>query len=284
VIWYLRQYLWFVLLTPLILPIFRRWPVPTILVPYALLVAIQWLPPVNGAVYDFALYFGAWLLGFAHHDGMLRRMPDKVLLGLAGGLTVLAAGWILTHPGTRNHDLNDISLGNGLWSAAFILVAFGFAPKSLPWVRQHGRLDRLLTLFNQRAVTIYLWHQSVIFGLAALLATVGVEWAGVPWSVQILSVFVLLAVPVLLFGWVEDLAARRPIRLLPVLARRPPPDQLPDQQPDQLPDQRLGERPPGRQPDQLPDQGRPPGFWRWTGQARWPVPRSRVLRDADLTD
>ena len=36
-IWYLRDFLWFVLLSPLVLPVFRRFPLPTILMPYVAL-------------------------------------------------------------------------------------------------------------------------------------------------------------------------------------------------------------------------------------------------------
>jgi peptidoglycan/LPS O-acetylase OafA/YrhL len=229
VIWYLRQYLWFVLLSPLLLPLLRRWPAPTVIAPYLLLAGIQLVPSVNGIVHDAALYLGAWLLGFAHHDGLLRRMPAKLLLGLAGGLTVVAALWILAHPGPRDYDLNDISLGNGLWSAAFILVAFGFAPNTLSWVRPGGPIDRFFALLNQRAVTVYLWHQSVIYGLAALLATVGIGWDGLPWYQRIPMVTVLLGVPIVLFGWAEDLAARRRPQFLPGLRRPAPAPPVPRQ-------------------------------------------------------
>ena len=61
-----------------------------------------------------------------------------------------AAGWIVTHPGPRGFDLNDNPLGNALWSAAFILAALRFAPA----VRE----NRLVTVLNARALTVYLWH------------------------------------------------------------------------------------------------------------------------------
>jgi peptidoglycan/LPS O-acetylase OafA/YrhL len=79
VVWYLRQYLWFVLLSPLALPLFRRWPVPTFIAPFGLLVAIELGLPQVSMLRDLAVYFGCWLLGFAHHDGMLERLPRRVL-------------------------------------------------------------------------------------------------------------------------------------------------------------------------------------------------------------
>src|SRR3954471_17824931 len=61
--WYLRDFLWLVLLSPLLLPLFRRAPLVTILFPYATLAVLTLThvmpPPV---VHDLALYGGAWLL------------------------------------------------------------------------------------------------------------------------------------------------------------------------------------------------------------------------------
>ncbi|MGX6605115.1 acyltransferase family protein [Micromonosporaceae bacterium Da 78-11] len=203
--WYLRDFLWFVLLSPLALPVFRRFPVASIATPYVALAVLTLTgttaPPV---LRDLALYGGAWLLGFAHHDGMLarRRWWPAAALAAAG------AAWTVTHPGPRGYDLNDIPLGNALWSAAFILVVLAASPS----VRPH----RLLTVLNARALTIYLWHVPIIVGVADLA-----EWTGLPifgptgigW--RLVVVCALLAVVVLLVGWVEDLAAGRRPTLLP---------------------------------------------------------------------
>jgi len=209
--WYLRDFLWLVLLSPLVLPVFRRFPIATIAVPYVVLAAITFTevnpPPV---VRDLALYGGAWLLGFAHHDGLLagrRRWWPAAALAVAG------AAWTLTHPGPRGYDLNDIPLGNALWSAAFILVALGFAPE----VRPH----RILTVLNARALTVYLWHVPLIVAVVRFAEAHGLPvfgWVGIGWRLAVVTV--LLAVLVVLVGWVEDVAAgRRPV-LLP--GRRPP--------------------------------------------------------------
>jgi hypothetical protein len=51
-----------------------------LLAPYALLAAHELGHlPTSPVIRDVGLYLGAWLLGFAHHDGMLRL----VLLGFA---------------------------------------------------------------------------------------------------------------------------------------------------------------------------------------------------------
>lgn len=78
-----------------------------------------------------------------------------------------------------------------------------------------------MKVFNARAVTVYLWHE------VALMA--GVPLIDLMWNVpaferhlplgstwlQFGVAWVLIAAAVALFGWVEDVAARRRPRLLP---------------------------------------------------------------------
>ncbi|MFJ6199657.1 acyltransferase family protein [Micromonospora sp. NPDC092111] len=220
-IWYLRDYLWFVLASPVALWLFRRAPLPTLAAPYALLAAIEVgiLPTTSPVLRDFGLYFGAWLLGFAHHDGLLRRLANRVLVPVALLLAGAGAAWILSHPGPRGYDLNDIPLGNALWSAAFILVVIGRAPTAA-WVDRNRTFGRLVTMVNRRALTVYLWHMSFVVALTPLVGLVG--WSPRdPWglAIRVVLVFVLVGVVTLLVGWVEDVAARRRPELVP--GRRP---------------------------------------------------------------
>ncbi|MBU2669783.1 acyltransferase [Actinoplanes bogorensis] len=227
--WYLRDFLWFVLLSPLLLPLFRRFPLTTISFPYVALAVITFAgmnPPV--IVRDLALYGGAWLLGFAHHDGMLaravtpspsaRRVRSAGFIAryrwwLVGVLGATGAVWALTHPGPRGLDLNDIPLANALWSAAFILVALGFAPQVAP--------RRILTVLNARALTIYLWHVPLIIAVVRLAEATGLPvqgWVGIVWRLAVVTAG--LAIVVLAVGWVEDIAAGRRPALIPGRTRR----------------------------------------------------------------
>ncbi|MFG2058839.1 acyltransferase [Micromonospora sp. NPDC048930] len=217
-IWYLRDYLWFVLASPLVLWLFRRTPLPILLAPYALLATIEFgiFPDAPTVLREFGLYFGAWLLGFAHHDGLLRRMSNRALVPTALALGTAGLAWIFTHPGPRGYDLNDIHLGNALWSAAFILVAIGRAPAGAPWVDRYPLVGRAVTLLNRRALTVYLWHMPFVVALTPLVGLVG--WTPrdpVGLAVRVVLVFALVGVVTLLVGWLEDLAARRRPELLP---------------------------------------------------------------------
>jgi len=222
-IWYLRDYLWFVLASPLALWLFRRYPVPMLIAPYLLLVVFE-LGLLSGppVLRDFGLYLGAWMLGFAHHDGLLRRWSRRTLTIVAAVLCATGLAWILTHPGFRGFDLNDIPLGNALWSAGVILLALGFMPARAAWITRWGWFDRSVTLLNSRALTIYLWHMPVVILVAAVAAPLGYEGLQADRAaVRLVFVTLLVAAAVALFGWVEDLAARRRPALLPGARRRP---------------------------------------------------------------
>ncbi|WP_250035987.1 acyltransferase family protein [Paractinoplanes maris] len=260
-LWYLRDFLWFVLLSPLLLPLFRRFPLATLLLPYGTLALITFTGVTpHVVVRDLALYGGAWLLGFAHHDGLLARRSSRTRTSaplrrlstpsrptaatssrltpaaacppsgggsgrvrgaalaryrwwIVGVLSAAGAAWALTHPGPRGFDLNDIPLANALWSAAFILVVLSVSPRVAP--------SRALTVLNARALTIYLWHVPLIIIVVRFAEATGLPvhgWVGISWRLAVVSV--LLAIVVLLVGWVEDISAGRRPTLVPGKPRR----------------------------------------------------------------
>ncbi|MFI5844401.1 acyltransferase [Catenuloplanes sp. NPDC051500] len=224
--WYLRDFLWFVALSPLVLPIFRRFPLPTLAAPFVLLIVteLKLVTIDNYVLRDIGMYFGAWMLGFAHHDGMLRRLTWRRLVPIAAVLAVAGAAWIVTHPGPRGYDLNDIRIGNALWSSAFVLIALGLAPDALPWLSRRPRLDRLVTFLNSRALTIYLWHVPIIVGVGWVALRYGWPLTGAAaTTVRLAVVLAGVALAVLAFGWIEDVAAKRRPELFPgrVATRQP---------------------------------------------------------------
>jgi peptidoglycan/LPS O-acetylase OafA/YrhL len=219
----LRDYLWFLFASPIARWVFRRAPLPAVLAPYALLAAIEFgvLPGAPTVLREFGLYFGAWLLGFAHHYGLLRRLANRVIIPVALALGAAGGVWIATHPGPRGYDLNTNHLGNALWSAAFILLVLGRAPATVAWVDRNALFSRAVTVLNRRALTVYLWHMPFVVALTPLVDVVG--WSHqdpVGLAIRVVLVFALVGVVTALVGWVEDLAARRPPELLPGGRRR----------------------------------------------------------------
>jgi len=219
--WYIRSYLWFIVLSPALLWAYRKWPIPSLLAPFAVLVtmvATNSSFATGGTVRDFFYYAPAWMLGFAYHDGQLRRLSRKLLWLVVALLAGFGLTWLFTHPGPRVYDLNDNPLADATWSTAFLLVLLAYAPKMLSL----GRADLAFEAVNRRALTIYLWHQAAIalvdFGAAVLGISLLGRWGG---FLELSTVFIVLGLLVLTFGWVEDFAARRRPALVPVPVERP---------------------------------------------------------------
>jgi hypothetical protein len=236
-LWYLRAYLWFVIASPLLLWAFRRAPWPTLLAPLLLTAVVGTdlvtIPGETGeAVTDFAVYGACWVLGFAHHDGMLRRIPRYVTVSLASMVMAFGLWWASAHHGPDGWDLNDIPLAQPTWSFGFVVILLQYSPS---WSSLPGRLaswDPLVTLSNNRAVTIYLWHNLLITATAPLLdlayrlpflesdrTSAALDAASDLW--MFVLVWPLIALAVLAVGWVEDVAAERRPRLWPSGPERP---------------------------------------------------------------
>uniref|UniRef100_UPI003F69A3BE acyltransferase family protein n=1 Tax=Streptomyces bobili TaxID=67280 RepID=UPI003F69A3BE len=230
ILWYLRTYLWFVLLSPLLLRVFRLAPVPALVASLApvLVLNFAWAGPddrVGTALWDLATYLFCWMLGFAHRDGVLQRLKPAPVAVLS--LAAMAyGGWYAfsRRAGYGTYDLDENPLAQAFWSAGFVML--------LMWAKEYFRIDlagltrlrrtdRLVTVFNARAVTIYLWHE-----IALVLAVPLIDRC---WDVPAFEAYLplesqwflfavgwlLIVVFVLACGWVEDVAARKKPRLLP---------------------------------------------------------------------
>jgi peptidoglycan/LPS O-acetylase OafA/YrhL len=223
-LWYLRAYLWFVVASPLLLWLFRRAAWPALLAPLALTgvfgTGLVTVPGETGeAVKDFCVHGGCWVLGFAHQNGMIARVPRYVSVSCASTLMALGLWWASAHQGEDRWDLNDIPLAQALWSFGFVAILLVYAPV---WTELPGRLrrwDGLVTLANNRAVTVYLWHNLLIALAFPLLDAAGVGGA-LSLPAAFLLLWPLLALAVLAFGWTEDLAAGRRVRPWPTGRRR----------------------------------------------------------------
>ncbi|MGJ3559853.1 acyltransferase family protein [Streptomyces sp. INA 01156] len=230
-LWYLRAYLWFVLASPLLLWAFRRAPWPTLLAPLGLTAVVGTglvtIPGETGrAITDFAVYGGCWVLGFAHHEGMLKQIPRYVSVSCASLVMAFGLWWASGHLGPDGWDLNDIPLAQAAWSFGFVVILLQYSPS---WRELPGRLaqwDKLVTLSNNRAVTIYLWHNLLIMATVPLVDLLyrlpflqserGVEAIGSTYTLWMFAlVWPLIGLTVLAVGWVEDLAAKRRPRLWP---------------------------------------------------------------------
>ncbi|MFY1620598.1 acyltransferase family protein [Micromonospora sp. WMMD736] len=208
-LWYIVTYLWLVLLSPVLLRVFRRWPWPSIAVAAALPIGLHLAGLRAG--YFVAAYLSCWLLGYAHHDRVLHRVPWRWYACLVAGLAVAGGTWVVTAmvAGVAV-DRNHIAGGTTLWSMALVAVLLRVRPRLV------GRTPpgAVLRVVNARAVTIYLWHIPASLGMFVLLAPVLPYTSAASITLRLAGVCLLTAGAVLLFGWIEDVAARRPATLL----------------------------------------------------------------------
>ncbi|MEU9209447.1 acyltransferase [Streptomyces sp. NPDC048415] len=230
-LWYLRAYLWFVVASPLLLWAFRRIPWATLLAPLALTAVVGTglvtIPGETGnAVSDFAVFGGCWVLGFAHHEGMLTKVPRYLAISCSALLMAFGLWWASGHLGPDGWDLNDIPLAQATWSFGFVVILLQYSPS---WQQLSGRLarwDKLVTLSNNRAVTIYLWHNMLIMATVPIIdqaynlpfmqsdsAVAALDTTYMLW--MFVLVWPLIGLTIVAFGWIEDIAARRSPRLWP---------------------------------------------------------------------
>lgn len=228
-LWYIRAYLWYVLLSPFLLRALRALPWATILAPLALSAALEFgylnLPGERfpSALTDFSTFGACWVLGMAHQEGVLKRLPRYAVPSVAPLIAALGL-WYAVKQGFRTgYDLDSIPFAQAVWSFATVLLLLHVSPSWSEWPRPLRRFDRLVTLLNSRAVTIYLWHNICILVAATLWDRLwGFEtlYENVPWLLEspwpvLALAWVLIGSCVVWFGWMEDVAAKRKPQLWP---------------------------------------------------------------------
>jgi CubicO group peptidase (beta-lactamase class C family)/peptidoglycan/LPS O-acetylase OafA/YrhL len=217
-LWYLRTLVWLLLASPLLLRAVRRAGARVLLLPIAGVFVIDALTREGGAlaghhattwaVGDLILYSVFLMAGFVHRDkgyGNVSRRGWMVLALLAAGA---ATAWRLTQPvplGVVNNS-HPMHLFVG---AAWLCVAV--AGRDLLTRAASGPLvGAAVRAIGRRSLTIYLWHTAAIIVALNALEAAGIDGPlRTPGLVVLTIVGTLIAVQ--LFGWVEDLAARRPL-------------------------------------------------------------------------
>lgn len=92
----------------------RRLPWPTVLSPVALSAALDFgrlsVPGwrLESALSDFGAFGARWLVGRAHQEGVLRRLPRYAVPSLAPIVAGVGLWYTLTHDFEEGHDLDDM--------------------------------------------------------------------------------------------------------------------------------------------------------------------------------
>ncbi|MDT4995041.1 MAG: hypothetical protein QOH97_4933 [Actinoplanes sp.] len=276
-LWYLRAYLWFVLLSPLLHRLYRTIGWGAVALPIVLIAVLDktgfTLPDLpDAAMWDFATFGACWIAGFAHHDGRLARLRPGLVVLCSVVLGGAALYWLQGHQGTDAWDLNDVSESQALWSLAFVLLVLRWQPP-MGWLTRIKPLDRAVDLLNFRAVTVYLWHNIAIAAIWPVLTVLALDDLGhLDDPVDLAATLLLTLVAVLAFGWVEDLAARRPPRLWPVGDRPEAAAATPVAAPPALPAPPAADVAAQQVTAALPVVSDGSGLWRSQSARAWAVP------------
>jgi peptidoglycan/LPS O-acetylase OafA/YrhL len=231
VLWYLVTYLWLVLLSPVLLKLYRRWSLSTLLAPLAgLAVLMAFFEPFSATatgrvVQDVLAYGTCWVLGMAHREGHLAKLRVWFVAGLGAVCVGGGLAWAFTHPTDEGVvDLTSLPVAYSIYAIGFVLVLLRWSPR-MRWLARSRPLDGFVSMVNNRAVTVYLWHNVAI--TAAVMLFDPLKLWEIPTQfledvVDFSLALSLLVVAVLALGWVEDVAARRRPRLSPFVKRTRP--------------------------------------------------------------
>lgn len=216
VLWYMRCLTWLILLSPILLWLFKRLSIVLIGVPLGALAVFEMRSRSGHAVAwqfeDLALFGIFWLLGFAYNAGDFAQMSTRLRALATVAFAAGAAIWVTTQdvPGMVVNASYPAHLLVGL---TWLMAALTFEQLLNRFALRAGPA-RFIAWVNDRIFTIYLWHAAGLFVMYELL---WVEdrptWVRHAFALPI--VLVVTFVCMLAFGWVEDLAARREVHLAP---------------------------------------------------------------------
>ncbi|NUR67815.1 MAG: acyltransferase, partial [Streptomyces sp.] len=222
-LWYIRAYLWYVLLSPFLLKALRALPVATVFAPIALSAAFEFgyltLPGERfpSALTDFSTFGACWILGMAHQEGILKKLPRYVVPSVAPAIALLGLWYATRHDFSQGNDLDSMPFAQALWSLGTVMILLHVSPSWSEWPKRLRRFDRPITLLNSRAVTIYLWHNTCIVVAMTIwdrLWGIDLMWQHFSWFLEspwpvLVFAWILIGSCIVWFGWAEDLAAKR---------------------------------------------------------------------------
>jgi peptidoglycan-N-acetylglucosamine deacetylase len=227
-LWFVTAFLWLILLSPLLVQIVKRAGLLAILLPFVIFsasIAIRKLttvvvPPEVTNISQFGTYYVLGLIAGEQRLGSLapnRKTIQKLWLAVAGGSGL--AGVVIAlviEPISRKQpaQLYSSKFAYLFIGMAWLALALAFHGPLSEWTSRHR--NRWLAACTQRTFTLYLWGLPAdAVGTAVAKKFLPNRWIAVP--IYISVSLVALCGAVVLFGWIEDVSARRSPRLLPTL-------------------------------------------------------------------
>lgn len=216
VLWYMRCLTWLILLSPILLWLFKRLSIVLIGVPLGALAIFEMRSragdPVPWQFEDLALFGIFWLLGFSYNAGHFAEMSTRMRAVATVAFAGAAAAWVTTQD-VPNLVVNASYPAHLLVGMTWLMGALTFE-QALNQFALRAWPRRFISWVNDRIFTIYLWHAAGLFVMYEVL------WIDdrPTWVRHVFALPIVLLVTfvcMLAFGWVEDLAARRELHLAP---------------------------------------------------------------------
>jgi hypothetical protein len=159
VTWYIAAYMWLMLLSPLLLYIYRKLSWVAIFAPVIAMTIYSRFHPYQDTVfgenwYAVLTFGGCWMLGFAKADGTIHAVPKY----LVWTTTVIccACGILMTRE-VGSLSSNPVALSVMSFGVAFLLLSINPDLAALP-----APAKAVVRTINTYAVTIYLFHNILI--------------------------------------------------------------------------------------------------------------------------
>jgi CubicO group peptidase (beta-lactamase class C family) len=224
-LWYIRAYLWILLLAPLLSRLVRHVAVSTVAC-MAAVAALHFAPRfgwpaiAGGAsrvLIGDAVTFGMFVLWGMAYRRRVRPVPRVrlvvVSVAAATGLVLFVAT-----AGVPGGDVNQ-SYPAIVFAGTALLAAAGAVEDGIRSVAERRWVARTTRRISNRAETVYLWHPAAIAIVLVALERAApgpfgdaFQYRGAHGSLLIIGTVAITGLAVLTVGWVEDIAARRRLR------------------------------------------------------------------------
>ncbi|MEP7160932.1 MAG: acyltransferase family protein [Dermatophilaceae bacterium] len=222
--WYVGALVWLVLLSQPLAWLFGRWPIRTLLVPFAVaFLAGQGILTLGGAagaqILTVCAFVGCWLAGFAYESGRLHRSAVLLVAFAALLLGSIGLWWSVVAVGQGHASFgSETPAQTSLFSFGVVVLALRLGPRPRRRFDEPRSLDRVLRALDRRFVTVYLWSATAAtVAMAALtqwtVTSQVLAQGGLPGALlRLVATLAVVAVFAAGFGWVEEMATSRALR------------------------------------------------------------------------
>jgi CubicO group peptidase (beta-lactamase class C family) len=155
-LWFIRCYLWLLLLAPLTLAMFRRAPRSTMIgtASAGLLVAV--LARSHWNTSEFGLYLAWWVVGYGMASGVLLRAPRGVAFTVAAASLIGVVFWVVVSP-PPSGIANAIPPLHSLVALGWLALLVALMPL---WNRAMSSptVSGPIASWNRSTLYIFIWH------------------------------------------------------------------------------------------------------------------------------